>query len=217
MKKNGFTLAELLVSLTIIAVIGAILIPGVNRILPDKDKGLVLKAYNSLVEINNDIFHNPSLYALGTLIYGTTDEECTDILMCTSAPLDGKHSTCVGVDKYPFLVAENLSLSEDLVKDANSSVYKFTTADNMEWTMTTVFDTESDRIKSYNIVINTHTEGKEDCLFSATCKNPRQYSFSVDEKGRVNAEDSLTKAYLLNPTNMRDRGADLEKAESLLQ
>lgn len=216
MKRNGFTLAELIVSVGIVAVIGAILIPGINRILPDKDKGLVLKAYNSLVEINNDIFHNPSLYAMGTLINGTTDEYCTDILMCTSAPLDGNHPNCVGVDKYPLLVAENLSLSEDLVNDEESSVYRFSTTDNVEWTMTTIFDSASGRMKSYNIVINTLTEGKDDCLFSETCKNPRLYSFSVDEKGRVNAEDSLTKAYLLNPTNMRDRCADLEKAESLL-
>ena len=38
MKKKAFSLAELMVALTIMAVISAILIPSLTKILPDKEK-----------------------------------------------------------------------------------------------------------------------------------------------------------------------------------
>ena len=53
MKKNGFTLAEVLVTLGIIGILSAIMVPAVGNARPDKTKLLYLKTYDSLSEILN--------------------------------------------------------------------------------------------------------------------------------------------------------------------
>ena len=48
MKKSGFTMAELLITLTIIGVTAALVIPAVMKMSPDKYKVRVLNIYNDL-------------------------------------------------------------------------------------------------------------------------------------------------------------------------
>ena len=55
MKKTGFTLAELLITLGIIGVIVAILVPAVNNAMPDENKAMYLKTYDTL----SDTIKNP--------------------------------------------------------------------------------------------------------------------------------------------------------------
>ena len=50
MKKFGFTLAELLITLTIVGISVALVAPAVSNIMPDANKAKVLK-YN--VQLNN--------------------------------------------------------------------------------------------------------------------------------------------------------------------
>ena len=38
MKKTGFTLAELLITLVVIGIISAITLPAINKLMPDKNK-----------------------------------------------------------------------------------------------------------------------------------------------------------------------------------
>ena len=62
MKRFGFTLSELLISIAIIGVIAAFVAPAVSDLMPDKNKSKVLK-YNAV--INNfliDTFNDPSQY-----------------------------------------------------------------------------------------------------------------------------------------------------------
>lgn len=52
MQKAGFTLPELLITLTIIGVASALILPAISSIIPNKDKVMVLNAYSSLGKIS---------------------------------------------------------------------------------------------------------------------------------------------------------------------
>jgi len=208
--KKGFTVSEILITLGIIGLIAAITIPSIHAITPDKDKGRVLNAYNALLAANNEIFNNPSLY---------NTHECTqagEILTCNGTPLDPNYSSnspAVNGDyKYPFLVTRHLSLASDL--NASGTTYTFTTADNINWTMTAYYNGKN--IDFYKILLDMgYSETDRQCTYSAGCSNPGQYSFIVDAYGKVHANDKLTEAYLLNPDKLNDRAGDLKKASEL--
>lgn len=62
MKKRAFTLAEVLVTLCIVGVISAIIAPTLSGIMPDREKAKVIKAYNTLTNVTQEILNNPSYY-----------------------------------------------------------------------------------------------------------------------------------------------------------
>ena len=63
--KKGFTLAELLITMGIIGVIAAILAPAIGNLMPDSNKGKVLKVYNALTK--EDITHGLKIVGTGTI------------------------------------------------------------------------------------------------------------------------------------------------------
>ena len=60
--KKGFTLAELLVTLGTIGVLAAITAPMITGLMPDKNKMMVIKAYKTLSDINQELLDDPSIY-----------------------------------------------------------------------------------------------------------------------------------------------------------
>ena len=205
MNKKGFTLSELLIALGIVGVIGAITIPSIHRILPDKDKGVVLKTYKTLNTINNDIFGNPGLYMF-------SDNCPRFILQCTEPPADGTHSAVVPLNKYPVLLAENLTLAGSSPTFTNGKG-SFNTSDGVTWTINVRL--QSGKPVMYEIEIDTNNPNRTaNCSYSSTCKNPRKFKFAVDKYGTTRAWDPLTEAYLKNPSDLSDRYADLRSAAS---
>lgn len=212
MKKLGFTLAEILIAMGILGVIAALTMPTIHKLSPDKDKGMVLKAYKTITEINNEILNDPSLYMLNTKIYGTNNN-CTNILACTSKPVDGQHETGYEGDaKYPHLLSDHLTLSKNYTINSGSpNSYEFTTPDGLEWLMFTINSTSDDIF--YFIMIDTKNPARQNCSYSKnTCKNPRSFLFKVEKNGAVTYADNLTRVYLENPDNLTERYADLAKA-----
>lgn len=215
MKNKGFTLSEILIAIAIIGVIAAVTLSTVNNILPDRDKADVLKVYKTLNDINGEIFNNPTLY-----MYDNGGNCSQNILQCTSKPLDSDTNAAhnstnfEGLDKYPYLLAENMVLSKDISKA--SSDYNFTTTDGIEWTLTAQSEQTNPQIpQSYTVTIDTGNPHRQAGLYSGTNQNPRQFKFIVSANGSVTASDALSQAYLKNPNDLSDRVADLKVAKDI--
>ena len=62
MKKTGFTLTELLITIAIIGVVAALSAPVVTNLTPDKNKMMFMKNYNEVVAITEKLLSDPELY-----------------------------------------------------------------------------------------------------------------------------------------------------------
>ena len=60
--KRGFTLAETLITLTIIGVVMALMLRAINRVNPDKDKIQFIKTYHALEMVIADVINDPQNY-----------------------------------------------------------------------------------------------------------------------------------------------------------
>lgn len=211
MKKFGFTLAELLVSLGIISVVAALTAPFISNTLPDKNKIAVIKAYKTIAEINENILTDPSLYILGST-YGTNT--CTTIMRCWALPDNPDYSDTTkyqGPVKYQYLLLSKLNITGD-EPVMNSGSLSFTTTDGLDWTIA-----RDNNGTEYTITIDTDENGNDCSYNSQTCTKPDKFIFKVnsDKNGLVEAGDNLTKVYLENPTKFNDKNADLKAAEKL--
>ena len=61
MLKKGFTLQELLISLTVIGVVSAVALPSLMSIQPDKSKTIYMKVYNTLTTQTGEIMDDSRL------------------------------------------------------------------------------------------------------------------------------------------------------------
>ena len=122
MKKNGFTLTEVLVTLGIISLLVLLIAPTINNLKPDDHKMNVLKAYNALTNINKELLSDLSIY-LGNNCRG---------LSCTQQPSNARYGAqFVNNMKYPLLVASKLNITDDV---GNALPLNFNTADGLNWT-----------------------------------------------------------------------------------
>ena len=205
MKKFGFTLAEVIVTLGIIGLLAAITAPLLGSLTPDQNKIKVLKAYKILSDVTIEILNDPSLY-----LKNSEGER----LNYTEQPthLDYLDSKYKGDNKFSYILASKLELNAE--PSASGNDVTFTTIDGINWVTSPV--TES----GVNITIDLdEPESGEDKTYDEFTEGskpkPDRFSFEVDLRGNVRGGDSLTKAYLANPNKLNDKKADYAKAEEL--
>lgn len=79
MKKTGFTIAELIVTLGIVGVVAALTAPAVTNFMPDQNKIRVIEYNTELTSAINDILSDESLFRQRTVIGANGEPE----LSCT--------------------------------------------------------------------------------------------------------------------------------------
>lgn len=78
-KHKGFTLSEVMVTLGVLGVIGAIIIPAITKVSPDANKVMFKKAYSSLERAVSNMINDDTLYdSSPTWTYGATTYNCVD-------------------------------------------------------------------------------------------------------------------------------------------
>lgn len=188
MKKFGFTLMEIIVTIGIIGVVAAITAPTINNIMPDKNKIKVMKAYKTLSDINAEIMDDKEVWQ-------------------NSPTVDKGGWTHMPEREYPEELTRRLEVVQLPAMPARE--LNFQTVDGMGWR---VIDLDG---RFAYVEINTNDDKKDDCIYSASCRNPRRYSFNIEEDQlKITPADPLTAAFLANPNKLNDRKAALKTAKN---
>ena len=189
MKKFGYTLAELMVAMTVIGVIAAVAAPVLLNIIPDKNKVKVLKYYAMLDDTINQIFEDESVYHPRTIAPNYNDGYITSIN--GTDPCSGL--TCL---EEPF---------EDLLQTRLIDGVR----DGSTWNIT---DNENG-----TFIINVVVDGRERKQYSVgDTRNINSFNFRIEQSGNILAGDPLTDAYLSNPSKLNDKRNDLDTAARFL-
>ena len=207
MIKKGFTLQELLITIGIIGVVAAMVIPAIGKIMPDKIKAKYMKTYQAITTITSELLEDPNLY---WTIYNDSGEvekvglENTDEPLAED-PLIPDKSQASGNCKFAYLLYTRLNTVEDSFVCSSEST--FTTTDGIDWIV-------ADKDGEQEITVD-FVSGGSDSSFSADNMNPDQFIFNIDKLGGVKPGDALGEVFLENPTDMHstkeDRFAAKEK------
>jgi prepilin-type N-terminal cleavage/methylation domain-containing protein len=216
MKKHGFTLAEVLIALGIVAVIASLTAPSLTNLMPDKSKLKVIKAHKILSDVTSEMLNNPALYRdanceswPGIQTVGT-DDVCVG-LGNGDMPLAEPYNTddYKYEAKYPRLLAARLELAEDI--DVNGKISTFTSIDGLYWTIELASGgiVNKKHKEEYGITIDLDGPDKgENSIAKSGVKKPDQFQFIVDTYGNVSGKDTLTKNYLKNSMKLNDKKTD---------
>lgn len=146
LKKKAFTLAETLLTLTIIGVLMAVMLRSISRVNPDKDKILFLKSYHSIEAAVANTINDPSKYDQTTQesgdfsndplntayakidgsIYCSEDWQATEStnITCGSTPINQDNALC-------YFLAEQLNIIGGFSCTGGSSELNFRTTNGV--------------------------------------------------------------------------------------
>ena len=205
--KKGFTLAELLITVGVIGVVAAIVLPGINNSMPDQNKMKFMKSYSVLKQNLSDIITDDSLYVDNV-------DGCIG-LGCPAFPSIGLNgfteatwsSDFIRSTKFPRLLASRLNLQSDIVcnaviGNAGASECTFTTKDGVTWrftsTLTRDFLNPTETHISTDLTLDVDPAvGSIGVLNTIQQnRNPDQFQLRINESGTIRAVDRLSEAYL---------------------
>lgn len=190
MKKFGFTLAELLVSLTVIAIAATMMASLSGNLMPDKNKVKVLKFHSAISNALESMFNNEDLYHPGQII----DKNNKVVASCEG--IECFYGDNNGFDNFRNLLIKRVPQSFmggtwDIAENKNHTGY----------IITLDIDPNNATQTSYTADVDV--------------RDIDSFVLNLDKYGELTPGDNLTRAYLENPLNLKSRKEDLAKAESL--
>ena len=208
MKKFGFTMAEVLISMTIIGLVAALTAPTLINLMPNKDKVQTIKYQKMISEINADLLNNRTLYS-----NGEWDNKSLDHIPEYGILLEQSKKNKLYKNKYVYLLIEKLEGVDinDVSFSSNSNKIEFNTADGYQW----IVETDSSKVPK-TITIDTDGTGTGNDLLGNSSSDlyPDRFMFDIDRNvgyaGCNFSENKITCRYLNCPFYMNNRKLDYE-------
>lgn len=131
-KKKGFTLAEILVSVSVVGIIAALTIPVITNVAPNNNKVLLKKSYFSFSKAINDMILDETNYPsteVGTEVGTSPALSVPRGFNYTVATTNGS------TNKFCYLLSQELNTVGTISCPARTSsgVGRFTTSDGIDW------------------------------------------------------------------------------------
>lgn len=212
--KKGFTLSEVMITLGLIGVLSAILIPTVTKITPSNNKVMLRKANYTLQKtistmINDDTNYPPDQTGTSTDTPPATVERGFNY---TAIPTGSNVPT--GNNKFCYLFTQSLNTVET-VDCTVGSTWAFSTTDGILWTVySTGFNLNAGDFSSTLVTVdvngaktpNCNEDGLSNPTVSAcvgTKIDPDTFQFGIryDGKIQVLTSDNTAANILSNPTD----------------
>lgn len=197
MNKKGFTIAELLVTLSLIAILAVIVAPAVSNLVPDKNKAKVIKYHSLISEAIESILNDEDLYK-PYVKYDVNDTESEEPIITYND---------LSIVKGGFINVLKAKL------DLDNSTGDLKLPDDSTWKITE----NSDGTSSIEIELDRNASGTIYNNANVNLKKVDTFVFKIDKYGTLSAGDALTDAYLKNPLKMNTRKEDFESAKKFLQ
>ena len=94
--KKAFTLAEILITLTIIGVVAALIVPAISNLRPNKNKTAYLQVYDTISQTVKSLASNSRLYPVCNNPNVEDNVNCSQYpLLNTSRPLDNQYNNAI--------------------------------------------------------------------------------------------------------------------------
>ena len=205
MKRNGFTLAELLIVLGITGVIAAVILPAINGLMPDKTKIMYLKVYDELGKNIKALCADTSIFPI-ILKNGNDDIDVSTIpLLNNEQPLKSPFkddNKFTGDKKLCNLIAFSMGVNDACRDTTYPETPSFTTANGMKWwiseTKRDINPAESKASYQTDIYVDVDSSKKSsDCMYGEeNCKNPDRFKFLLAADGSLIPADPLGMKYV---------------------
>lgn len=135
MKKNGYTMSEVMLMLALIAVIAAILLPLINSNLPNKNKMLYKKSYHEAERVIADLINDSRFYPDEEgFAYGNDYEMNGSNVSAKGVIVDGVEY--VGANKFCMAFVSKVSILGSIKEGCTTtfdSTPSFTTTNGTDW------------------------------------------------------------------------------------
>ena len=221
-KKFGFTLAEILVTLTIIGIVAALIVPAISNLRPDKNKTAYLQVYDTISQTVKSLASNSRLYPVCNNPNVEDNVNCSQYpLLNTSRPLDNQYNNAIyqGDRKLCSLMALSLGVAEDDIHCSNTTYTfnaanytngfaneSFVTKNGMRWRIVPQIATYTNNFEARfqnDIYVdidpsNNDIDGEDrSCIFDEeNCTQPDIFKFMVGADGKVVPADPMGRLYI---------------------
>ena len=209
--KKGFTLAEVLVTMAVIAVVGAITLPIMTRIKPNEEVIMLKKAYYLIGRTVNELINDDEFYP--------DDGQQGDNGGFSNTSLAQYHGhTVQGISKFCELFAFRMNVQgavqcenpTDGFADGQPPVGNFTSTDGMVW-IVPIGDFASGIAPNgdgtniaQTIWVDVNGNKGSNCSSgNNNCDRPDRFPIAVDRWGRIYVEDEITRLYLQTADNTK--------------
>lgn len=199
MKKQGFTLAELMIALGIIGVAAALMAPALRDIMPDKYKIRVLNYYGEISHVTTGLIMDKAAYYAPLATVGgvpVLDENGKPKRSCIGLACEGASRTPYpaysGATKYQNLLYNQLGIEGGKYRDGST------------WSVTGSGG-------SYTITIDADGSSKGKNCMAPSCRKPDKFKFTVDKYGNVVPADPMSAIYVKHSDRL-NKDEDREEA-----